>query len=67
MRRLERWLSDTDTNHAVLAEQVGVTASAISQYVRGFNQPSLGTLRALSKATGLSIDELVGPADEDVA
>jgi transcriptional regulator with XRE-family HTH domain len=48
-----------------LAKRVGVSASLISQVERGKVMPSVGTLYAIVRELGLSMDELFG--DEDSA
>ena len=42
-----------------LAEAVGVAQSAIVYFEKGYRNPSVHTLKLLSKVLGKSIDELV--------
>jgi transcriptional regulator with XRE-family HTH domain len=44
-----------------LAEQVGVSASLVSQVERGLAKPSVNTLYALARALDVSFDELLFP------
>jgi|GEM_PF-5177596 len=65
MPGLVRWLSDSGTTQDQLAGKLGVTAPAISHYVTGRHRPSLDRLLALSRITGLSIDDLLGRTPGD--
>lgn len=60
MPGLVEWLADTGTTQDRLAEQLGVTAPAISHYVTGRHKPSVDRLMALSRITGKSIGALLG-------
>ena len=42
-----------------LAELVGITQGAVSQWEKGETRPAMKMLPALSKALGVPIDELV--------
>ena len=50
-----------------LAKRVGVSASLISQVERGKVMPSVGTLYAIVRELGLSMDGLFGDEDEEGA
>jgi len=43
-----------------LAKESGVSQGRISEIEAGKGSPSLGTLRALAKALGVTLDELAG-------
>ena len=43
-----------------LAEQVGITAAALSNYEKGQKEPSLGYAKKLAQYYGVSLDELCG-------
>ena len=43
-----------------LAEQLHVTAQAVSRWENGEVEPSIGTLEEMSRIFGISIDELIG-------
>jgi transcriptional regulator with XRE-family HTH domain len=47
-----------------LARRVGVSASLLSQVERGLAQPSVGTLWAVVRELGLSLDGLFAPGDQ---
>lgn len=48
---LRRWRKEHEIRLAALAEQVGVTASHLSEIERGLNAPSLKLAVRLSEAT----------------
>jgi transcriptional regulator with XRE-family HTH domain len=52
------------STQAGLAEQIGVTTDAISQFERGVSAPSFGTLERLAQAFGVPVQALF---DEDSA
>jgi transcriptional regulator with XRE-family HTH domain len=59
MRRLRQWLEATGTKKRELAERVNLTPGAVSQIASGLVNPSVDTLKALARETGLSVDELL--------
>lgn len=45
-------------NYSLLAKAIGMTRVHVSRVLKGNVQPSHGTLRKLSEATGFSLDEI---------
>lgn len=45
-------------NYSLLAKAIGMTRVHISRVLKGIVQPSHSTLRKLSEATGISLDEI---------
>lgn len=60
MERLAKYLEDTETTQAVLAQILGVSQPTISDWIRGEKTPSADNLKLIAAKTGLSIDELLG-------
>lgn len=46
-----------------LAHEAGISTSTLSRVERGLHQPSLPTLRKLAAALGVSLADLVDPAE----
>jgi transcriptional regulator with XRE-family HTH domain len=46
-----------------LAHEAGISTSTLSRVERGLHQPSLPTLRKLAVALGVSLADLVDPAE----
>jgi transcriptional regulator with XRE-family HTH domain len=59
MERLARYLKDTDTSQAVLAQILGVSQPTISDWIRGEKTPTAENLKVIAQKTGLSVDELL--------
>lgn len=59
MERLRRWLDDEERTQLWLADQVGVSEGAVSQWVTGRVTPKTKTLERISQVTGLSMNELI--------
>lgn len=53
--RIERGITEAE-----VARELGLTQGAISKFEHGIREPAAGTLVALAKFFGLSIDYLVG-------
>jgi transcriptional regulator with XRE-family HTH domain len=60
MERLARYLKDTQTSQAALAQLLGVSQPTISDWIHGEKTPSADNLKVIATKTGLSIDELLG-------
>lgn len=58
--RLRCAMGMVGVNQSALAEKVGVSKAAISQYLSGKNIPGIVRLQALADAVGVSFDYLAG-------
>lgn len=58
MRKLRKWLDKNNVTQSDLARRIGVTPGAISHWVNGSYLPAIDSLLALSRETGLSLNEL---------
>ena len=56
--RLRELLAEHGTPQAWLARKAGISATTMSEIVRGEVVPSLGTARKIAKALGKSIEEI---------
>lgn len=56
---LREWRKATETTLTVLAGEVDVTPSHLSEIERGRNDPSLALAARLSKRTGIPLDKFV--------
>lgn len=61
--RLRLALICSGTSMKALADQIGITASALSAFVNGRADPSLKTAIAMCKALHISLDWLAGIED----
>jgi transcriptional regulator with XRE-family HTH domain len=59
MELLAKYLKDTQTSQAVLAQILGVSQPTISDWIRGEKAPSAENLKLIAQKTGLSIDDLL--------
>lgn len=59
MERLKRYLVENEMSQAAFAKKVGKSQPTVSDWLSGQIQPSTDSLREISQATGLSIDELL--------
>lgn len=59
MERLKRYLEDEDISQAEFARRMGVSQPTVSDWLSGAFMPSTQRLKAMSKLTGISIDELL--------
>ncbi len=46
--------------YADLADYLGVTKGAVSNYINGHREPSIKTAKGIAKALNISISELLG-------
>ncbi len=60
MRKLERYLETHQISQAAFARLIGVSQPAVWKWLHGRAWPSRDALLAISKHTGLSINELLG-------
>lgn len=58
--RLQHLLTKNNMSQSVLAQAIGVTVGAISNYNTGVRTPSIDTLIKMSEVFGCGIDFLVG-------
>jgi transcriptional regulator with XRE-family HTH domain len=63
VERIKLKMDDLGVNQAKLAKSAGITPAALSQILSKDRTPSSGVLIKLSKALGVSMDYLVGQAD----
>jgi transcriptional regulator with XRE-family HTH domain len=59
MERLKRYLKDEEVSQAELARRLGVSQPTVWEWLNGKSLPSAERLKALSEATGISIDDLL--------
>ena len=59
--RLERGMTQEE-----LASRIGVSQSQIARYENDDSEPTLDTLRKLSKELNCTLDELIGTGDKSV-
>ena len=64
MDALKRWLSDNNLTQEEFAKRLDppVTPGAVSLWLNGRNRPNADRLKAISRATGLTTDQLLGLA-----
>lgn len=60
MERLAKYLSDAEISQVEFAKRLGVSQPTVSDWVNGAKHPSTENLIALSKVTGIGVDELLG-------
>lgn len=65
VERLEKLLKETKTSQKDLAQDIGVTESAISKYLSGERTPSGDILLNLATALHTTSDYLLGLSDSD--
>lgn len=65
--RLAALLADRAMTQLELAARIGVTRAAMSRYVSGEREPRLVTLVRIASELDVSVDELLGVDDHDVA
>lgn len=61
--RLSELLKEKDTNQKTLAEHLGISRQAVSQYVQGETQPSIEISASIANFFGVSIDYLAGVSE----
>ncbi|MDD4311917.1 MAG: helix-turn-helix transcriptional regulator, partial [Eubacteriales bacterium] len=59
-RRISRLRKEKDMTQPALADVMGVSFQAVSNWERGASMPDIGKLPELSQALGVSVDELLG-------
>lgn len=59
-RRISRLRKEKDMTQPALADRMGVSFQAVSNWERGMSMPDIGKLPELAEVLGVSIDELLG-------
>lgn len=59
-RRISRLRKEKDMTQPALADVMGVSFQAVSNWERGASMPDIGKLPELAQALGVSVDELLG-------
>jgi transcriptional regulator with XRE-family HTH domain len=59
-RRISRLRKERDMTQPALADVMGVSFQAVSNWERGVSMPDIGKLPELAQALGVSVDELLG-------
>jgi transcriptional regulator with XRE-family HTH domain len=59
-RRISRLRKERDMTQPALADVMGVSFQAVSNWERGASMPDIGKLPELAQALGVSVDELLG-------
>ena len=59
-RRISRLRKERDMTQPALADLMGVSFQAVSNWERGASMPDIGKLPELAQALGVSVDELLG-------
>lgn len=67
MKKLKTYLTDSKITQAEFAVAIGVSQPTVSDWINGATRPSIDNLITISRATRISIDQLVSDLDEAVA
>jgi transcriptional regulator with XRE-family HTH domain len=59
VQKLKTYLADSKITQTDFAQSIGVSQPTVSDWLSGEIRPSIDNLIAISRATGISIDELV--------
>lgn len=62
-----KWMADHHSNQSDLAKRAGVTRAVVANVISGHRTPTLTSAVLLSRAMGLSIDEIEAGKIADVA
>ena len=62
-----KWIADHHSNHSDLAKRAGVTRAVVANVISGHRTPTLTSAVLLSRAMGVSIDEIEAGKIADVA
>lgn len=63
--RLEQIIQETGTRQADLADYLGMSRAAVSQYISGKREPDVETLTKIAQYFNVSLDYLVGRVDDE--
>ena len=61
--RLKEWINDHDLKQKVLAKELNISESVISNYLTGRSQVHIEMLVRMAKHFGVSVDYLAGVTD----
>ena len=64
-KKLRYMMDENELSKSDLAKKLGVTRSAINNYLRGANGPSTGNMIEICKILGADLEEMVGRRSED--
>jgi transcriptional regulator with XRE-family HTH domain len=64
IERLNQLIDQTKVTQKEVAEAIGISRPAISQFTNGFNLPSIDKLVALADYFNVSLDNLVGREEQ---
>lgn len=59
MERLRQYLDDHSISQVAFAKKIGVEQPTVSDWLNGVMKPKADKLIAISRATGISIDDLL--------
>lgn len=65
MNKLRQIRRSKDISQEELAKALGVTQGAVSGWERGSWNPTLETLRKISRVLKCTVEELIGDADDE--
>jgi transcriptional regulator with XRE-family HTH domain len=60
MKALQRYMDENGLSQTQLAAKLGVCQPTVSYWISGGKNPSMTRLRDIARATGLSVDSLLG-------
>jgi transcriptional regulator with XRE-family HTH domain len=66
MERLRRYLDTEGMSQVEFARRVGVSQPTVWEWINGKTSPSVDNLRAISRETKISIDELLAAPKKSV-
>ena len=58
-RNLQRLINERGTTQAAIAQKLGIARSGINKYVQGVSSPSPRNIVRISRALGVTADELL--------
>ena len=62
-KRIKEIMMEEKLNQVQLAEKIGVTQVAVSNWINGRKEPSINSLWLLADYFGVSVDYLIGRKD----
>ena len=63
--RLAEIMEQTHTRQSDLADYLGMSRAAVSQYISGKREPDIATLTKIAKFFNVSLDYLAGRVDDE--
>jgi transcriptional regulator with XRE-family HTH domain len=67
VQRLKTYLADSELTQGEFARAIGVSQPTVSDWISGEIRPSIDNLIAISRQTGISIDDLVADFQKEPA